>query len=317
MSPARQREKTAAALRSACVAAFALLALALGAGRADALAPEWKAVGSFVLPGLGQATNGDYADGAFQFSAALVLARQYTILVEKDDYVEPQDRLNSETNEIEINRTSFYADAYGLALLDLSFYSSFSAYRDARLAERNIGYATPAPRETIGDLMVSPFRWEFLSRPTTFIPILIPLYLALTPADKHRLVYAPDDSITRDEMGQVSFFQMGGVAIGEEAFFRGVLNNGLSSAYGDGWGLLGSSALFGLAHAGLPGQANPGTAALFGLYLGWLHQRNKYEIGEGVAIHFWWNFLLTVSMLAKHEKSDQRQYVLYAYYARF
>jgi membrane protease YdiL (CAAX protease family) len=282
---------------------------------ARAVSPELNAVASFFIPGLGQAANGDYDAGAIQFGAALVLARQSVILGEKDDYIPPEDRLDEDNNEIRLNRTSFFADLYSIASLDLQFYSSFSAYRDARLALDNAGYATRAPRETITDLMVAPFRWEFLSRPTTFVPLLIPLYLVLTPADEERLIFAPDRSISREEMAAWFFVQQGGVAIGEEAFFRGVLNNGLSSRFGDTVGLLGSSAAFGLAHIGLPGQANALTAGLFGLYLGWLHQRNGYEIGEGVAIHFWWNFLLSLAMLA--EREEARQIVLYTYYARF
>jgi len=304
------RALPARAAGSALLAALAWLALAQPL-RAN---PELNAAASFLIPGLGQAVNGDYGAATLHFGTAVVLARQYTILTEKDDYIDPEDREDDDANEIRTNRTTVYGDFYGSMLLDVSFYSSFGAYRDARNAQRNQGYSTPAPQETLGDLMVAPFRWEFLSRPTAFIPIAIPLYLLFTPVDDEQLVYAPDESISRDEIGQLSFVQMEGVAVGEEAFFRGVLNNGLSSAFGETPGLLGSATLFGLAHAGIGGQADPLTAGLFGLYLGWLQQRNDYEIGEGVAVHFWWNFLITLNFLRKHEADKM---VIYTYFGRF
>jgi hypothetical protein len=42
-------------------------------------------------------------------------------------------------------------------------------------------------------------------------------------------------------------------------------------------------------------------AAVFGAYLGWLQQQNDYAIGQGVAVHFWWNFLTSLALLKKHE----------------
>jgi hypothetical protein len=292
-----------------------LAALLLPAVPARAVIPELNAAASLLLPGLGQAANGDYGAGAFQFGAALVLVQQYSVLVEKDDYVDPDDRLNSRDNEIEINRTSFYADFYGSAVLNLQFYSSFSAYRDARQAVNNEGYGTPAPAESIADLALAPFNWEFLSRPTTFVALAIPLYVALSPVDDERLLYDPEPPLTRGEMRAGFALQFEGVAIGEEAFFRGVLNNGLSSGLGPAWGLLASSTIFGLAHSGSPGQATALGAGLFGLYLGWLHQRNDYQIGQGVALHFWWNFLVAATSLAQREEGAH--VTLFTYVGRF
>ena len=39
-------------------------------------------------------------------------------------------------------------------------------------------------------------------------------------------------------------------------------------------------------------------------YTGYLQQINNYRIGQGVAIHFWWNFLVTLGML-KDRAPDQ------------
>jgi hypothetical protein len=58
-----------------------------------------------------------------------------------------------------------------------------------------------------------------------------------------------------------------------------------------------SSAAFGLAHNGQGNSANALQAGLAGAYLGWVHQRNQFEIGEGVAIHYWWNVIAGIAAI--------------------
>jgi hypothetical protein len=264
--------------------------------RAAAQVPELRAGASLLLPGLGQALNGDYAEGGAQLGLYLVLANQYLRLLDAPDYIKSTERTDRDRN-ITINRTSFDADLYGTALTDLSLYSAYGAYRDARQLRGNQGYATPAPQETLGQAAAAPFQWEYLQRPTAWLPVLIALGAAVSPPTSDSYLYRPQGGLTRDEMayGMAGEFEM--VAVGEESFFRGVLNNGFSSAFGENWGLAASSAVFGLAHAGVGAQATPAAATIFGAYLGWLHQRNDYDIREGVAIHFWWDFLTGIAML--------------------
>ena len=89
-----------------------------------------------------------------------------------------------------------------------------------------------------------------------------------------------------------------GPAVAEEALFRGFLNNHFSHHYGRWGGLALSSALFAIGHLGEGNQADALTAGLFGAYVGLLQQRNGYAIGEGVAIHFWTNFLAGLTALS-------------------
>jgi len=282
--------------------ALLVAALAAFAPPARGQAPELRAAASLFVPGLGQALNGDYVEGGAQFGLFLVLDRQYQVLINQPDYINPNDRTDSNRN-ITINRTSFDADLYATALTDLPFYSAFSAYRDARQLSANQGYSTPAPQETLDQAAVAPFQWEYLKRPTAWIPALIALGSALVPPTGSSYLYRPERGLTRTEMtfGFAGQFEM--VAVGEESFFRGVLNNGFSSAFGENWGLAGSSVVFGLAHAGVGAQATPFEATVFGAYLGWLQQRNDYDIREGVAIHFWWDFLTALAML--HTRTAQ------------
>jgi hypothetical protein len=36
---------------------------------------------------------------------------------------------------------------------------------------------------------------------------------------------------------------------------------------------------------------------LAGAYLGWVHQKNGFEVGEGVALHYWINVLAGISAI--------------------
>lgn len=279
------------------LAVAGLLAVLLMPARAGAANPELTGTASILLPGLGQAINGDYVEGGIQFGTALVLADQYVRLTEDDRYLKFDDRVDEDTKTIYTNRTTFLGDAAGTALVDLSFYSGFAAYRDARNALDNEGYTTPAPQETLSDLALAPFSWDFLKRPTTWVPLAFPLVAAFTVPRDERYVFQPDETISRDQLAVGYFGVHEMVAVGEEAFFRGMLNNGFSSSLGPYWGLGISSVLFGLAHEGSAVQANEIGATLFGLYVGYLQQLNDYGIGQGVAIHFWWNVISTLATL--------------------
>jgi len=308
MAPAQRAERDRAIPRGrarAAVRAFlTLAALAAGLLLAPPTAwtqqPELRAGASLLIPGLGQVANGDDLEGGVHLGLYLVAARQYTILIDQPDYIAPADRIDDRRN-ITINRTSFEADLYGTALTDLSFYSAFGAYRDARLAMDNRGYATPAPHESLAEAAYAPFQWEYLSRLTTWVPLLFVLYGAVTPPDSSSYVYTSYRGLTRDELGTGFALQYEMVAVGEEGFFRGVLNNGFSNAFGETWGLITSTTAFGLAHMGQGTQASGLQAGAFGLYLGWLQQRNDYDIRQGVAIHFWWDFLVALATLQQRK----------------
>jgi len=286
--------------RASVLALGILLALSLSVLRPMpvlAVAPEWSAAGSLLIPGLGQGLNGDWGYAPVHLGVYLGLANNYYKAIDDPDYIEWEDREDETDNTIRINKASADADMWGAALGNWALYSSFGAYRDGRALPENGGYSTPVPEESLTDLALSPFNPEFLFRPTVLIPLLFPLFYVFTPADSQTWLYKPDSTITRGELRQQAFLMHDMVAVGEEGFFRGVLNNSMSSAWGPWWGLAASSTVFGLAHSGTAGTANPLSAAAFGAYLGWRQQRNEYAIGEGVALHYWWNVLVTLAAL--------------------
>ena len=282
--------------RAADVVAAAALASALGGCPAFALAeptPTVAALSSALVPGLGQAFQGDYGVAATHFgvfAASLATAIGYE---DKPDFIKDDVRYKDPDRET-INQTTLRRDFALRLATDTALYSSYAAYRDGR-ERNNSGYRTPAPKESLGDLAVSPFRWEYLSRPTTFIPIGLQALAVFGSKGGYGIYRYPD--VSKDQLHLYNVTANEFTGVGEEAFFRGFLNNELSNRWGNGWGLAGSSAIFGLAHTGQGDTANSLEAAAAGAYLGWVHQRNDFQVGEGVAIHYWINVLSGIAAI--------------------
>ena len=252
--------------------------------------PTMAAAASVIIPGLGQAAQGDWQTGAQHFgvfAASLYAAAYYE---RKPDFLSDDERFQHE-REI-INQTTLRRDFALRVATDTALYSSFAAYRDGRSRDSR-AYRTPAPKETLSELALAPFRWEYLSRPTTFIPLALQLLGAAS--DRYGLYRSPD--VSQGQMYAYEFAANEFTAVGEEGFFRGFLNNELSDRWGNGWGLASSSAIFGVAHTGQGQAANAIQAGLAGAYLGWVHQRNSFQIGEGVALHYWVNVIAGIAAI--------------------
>jgi len=281
-----------------------LCTLALGVCPAAAIAqaspaPVGAAFASLAVPGLGQVLYRDYTTAAEHFGIFAVSLGAGLHYQHKPDFLSDDDRYSQSDREF-INQTTLRRDFALRIATDTALYSSFSAYREGRQRDTR-SYRTPAPTERLSDLALAPFSWQYLSRPTTFIPLAIQ---ALAAARGGYGIYRSPDVSQRD-LHVYNFTANEFTAVGEEGFFRGFLNNDLSSRWGNGWGLAASSTAFGLAHYGGKGDtASPIEAGLAGAYLGWVHQRNGFQIGEGVAIHYWINVLAGISAI-RHGGSAQ------------
>jgi hypothetical protein len=274
-----------------------VLLLGAAAARADTAEPWLKGVASAIVPGAGQAANGDYGDAALHFGVFAVSVYGAIRYKDKSDYLDADQRYDEDNNREFINKTTLRYDYAVRLATDMTLYSGYAAYRDAR-ARDNSGFRTPAPRESLGDLATSPFSLKYLARPTTFIPLAIQaaaLYRYKDSKDAYG-IYRHRDVSTSD-LHTFNLIANEWTAVGEEAFFRGFLNNEFSNRYGDGWGVVTSSTIFGLAHTGQGQTANALQATAAGFYFGWLHQKNGFEAGEGVALHYWINVLAGISAI--------------------
>jgi hypothetical protein len=271
------------------------LSFALGFGTlapAAAADPVLAGAASLILPGLGQASNGDYGEAAAHFGIFGVSVYGAVYYSRKDDFLDEDERFHEANDRELINRTTLKYDYAARLATDTMLYSSYAAYRDAR-ARDNSGYRMAAPRESLTDLAVAPFSWRYLVRPTTFIPLAV--QAAAVFSSDYRIDRASD--VRENDLHVFNFVANEMTAVGEEAMFRGFLNTEFSDRLGNTGGLLASSAVFGLAHTGQGQAANALEAGLAGLYLGWVHQRNGFEAAEGVALHYWVNVLAGIAAI--------------------
>lgn len=197
------------------------------------------------------------------------------------------------------SRNTVNADMLNNPILSTMMYSVYSAYRDAG------GTGEAKKSETLNQLAFAPFNPDVLRKPEVFIPIAIFAGVFGLSAKGGNPILVPP-SVKRDgSLYAQSFVDGISPGIGEEAFFRGYLNHSLSTSYGPIGGIGSSSLLFMLAHEG-NADARDGRAArlLAGVYLGWIHYRNGYDIRPGIAVHFWNNFLIGLASMSQY-KADE------------
>jgi membrane protease YdiL (CAAX protease family) len=202
-----------------------------------------------------------------------------------------------------------------LALQNLWVYGLADAAIQKDLAER----ALYAPRDSLTDLVAAPFNWQVMKWPAVwagtlgFLAVGIGVSLLISDVDTARAGDDPDlfgrrfDRRLGYPLGVgVGAGLFGHVAIGEEVLFRGYLQSKLARSYGERGGWIGASVIFGLAHApnalALEGDqqrdyllyALPIITAAGG-YLGWLYRDSDYGLASPVAMHFWYDLLLTTT----------------------
>ncbi|MBN2498446.1 MAG: CPBP family intramembrane metalloprotease [Deltaproteobacteria bacterium] len=307
-----------------CLSALVLVPIALLlAGRAAAeppahadsprrtdKSPAGAAALSVLFPGAGHFYLGDPATGA-GLSALGALELGALVGTALDGW--PEGGLDADP--------SFMLSA--LWYQNTWLYGIFAAWRDARLARDGQDLHHPLPGENLDDLLWAPFDPDTFFEPEVALGLvgMLGLGVLATWLISDHLVGQGGTVFERDELrfmgqrlhpglgaplGEVYYLGLfAPVGIGEEAFFRGLVQTSLSERVGDwgGWAL--SSLIFAAAHApnamaiedeqeqlryltiGLP------LMALTGAYLGWVYMHNHYSLKESVALHFWYDFLLS------------------------
>ncbi|MBK8247649.1 MAG: CPBP family intramembrane metalloprotease [Gemmatimonadetes bacterium] len=80
-------------------------------------------------------------------------------------------------------------------------------------------------------------------------------------------------------------------AVGEELFFRGLVQTELTERWNPTLGIAGSTLAFAAFHIPNRGMGGALIAGVAGAYLGTRFHRNGYQLGELIAAHFWIDFL--------------------------
>ncbi len=205
---------------------------------------------------------------------------------------------------------------WGIALQNTWIYAVADIYRDDRLAAR----ALYTPQDSLDALVLAPVHpdvvltWEVslgvvgaLAAAITWSALTFPLRPeADDDATAARLQLSLTDSL---RFGGTSALLFSHVAIGEEILFRGTLHSRMAASLGEGWGWGASALIFGATHltnlVALPRERwltyatlDVPFITLVGAYLGWVYQDTGYSLASPVAVHFWYDTLLSVAAFA-------------------
>lgn len=176
------------------------------------------------------------------------------------------------------------------------------------------------PQDTLSELLVAPFNGRVLGKPEVWGGTLgmLAAGLAFSYALANRGAHYQPGATPRLFGGDVppglaypaATLTYGGlfshVAVGEEMLFRGLLQSSFARGCGEacGWAL--GSAVFGISHASNaltmsdPRQRERYLALgvpyliLAGQVLGGVYWKNRYSLAPSVAMHFWYDLLLSM-----------------------
>lgn len=255
----------------------------------------------FLFPGLAQICQNRDTEGGIIAATAAVELGVGIVVGEREGYEHPGAAIPLLAAQ----------DAWLLGLAD--------GIRDEELG----ALLLYAPQDSLGELAIAPFNGEVMKHPTVWGGILI---LTALGVGASLLV---DETWNTDNLGEdanlfghtfdpvVGYPLAAGtgaalfthVAMAEEMVFRGWAQSAMARSWGEWQGWAGASLVFGLAHAPnallLP-EGERREYLLYGVpfitaigsYLGWVYKRHGYSLAAPVAIHFWYDFLLTATFFA-------------------
>lgn len=172
--------------------------------------------------------------------------------------------------------------------------SAFHSFRSA-VGSRKDDFPYLMETETPTDLLLAPFRFSFLSRPTSYVPLgltagLLGVAIAF---DKSVKFYGPTGS---DALySGVLSYEAG---VGEEALFRGWMMPTWRYYLGSDFAAnFMTSALFAAAHISSENRV-PWIQFLFGYYFGHVSQIRGWTLSEGVFIHAWYDVMVFLAQFS-------------------
>ena len=237
----------------------------------------WKAVTlSLLCPGLGQYYLNDYLSGSCILGS---LSAAFSLLQEPDET---------------LNLTG------GISLQATSYYSVFSAYRDARALNHQNGYKYQMPQDSFKQLALAPVNPHILIKPEVWGGYLG----AMTAAIGISALSMNENqaSVVCSQFPNIPSYLAFPIGFSEECYYRGFLQPLLSEYLGPTGGMIASSIIFAAAHIPnaqfLEGKAKidyyttslPLIGALGG-YFSYLTYKNN-SLQECIAIHSWYDFTL-------------------------
>lgn len=276
----------------------------------------WRPIFSLALPGFDQYLNGQYRYGLLytsSFVAANIWAKDSSIKYNRWKNKEPYLSASKE-ERFNIQRKSAIYNEFLVSrklMRDIGSLSLFHSFRTAANSRKKFGQYTFMDfkkEETPKDLLLAPFHFNYLKRPSTWVALLgssvfhIVAYNHLI--DKNELKRTTY-SISQGKYVAGMSYQAG---VFEEAQFRGVLQPILREYSGSSLTAnIIQGTLFGLIHNN--NNTLPFTLG-WGYYLGWLTEENNWSIGEGIFIHTWSDIISISTSYMLQLKQDKNKAVI-------
>lgn len=243
---------------------------------------------SFILPGVGQLYRKQLIGGTSYATVGLAGA-YYSERASRDFKLSEKEGLDISSQNTAVRKYILGLQVYQVA-------GGMSAYHTFRSAvwqrQKFDQYRFLGPGETPLEILKAPFDFSYLSRSSTYIPLLVGGSLSWY------LATHPGASYTRRSVGKEDVLFSSAFSYGagthEEAVFRGWImpvlhEQGLSAPMAN----VGQGLMFALAHLGNSNLPLP--QFFLGLHLGRVTQRNQWTIGEAIFIHTWWDVFAFLS----------------------
>lgn len=262
---------------------------------------------SFLLPGFDQYWEGQ-TDSALAYSglatAAIIFGSSFS-----DEIRDIEDSAGFETLTKEEQESILtHSEPHRKASLSNSLYmasGSFSAYHAFRTAVRSQKpygkFQFLTKEESAKDLLLAPFQFSYLKRPSTYIPLGIISGIFLLTSNSEIENYEKKSITSSDAFYGSSFSYLAGTH--EEALFRGwVMPSFRESTGSDLWSNLITSTIFAMAH--LNTVSRPIPQLVLGWHLGNVSQKNNWTLSESIFIHTWWDVLAFINVYQFRYKKD-------------
>jgi membrane protease YdiL (CAAX protease family) len=185
--------------------------------------------------------------------------------------------------------------------LNTWFYGMYAGYRDARIYNDQMGYKYRMPKDSLADLTMAPFSWSVIKKPEVWGGVLGMFAGAAIVGSMYNSKSTHDAALSSNGYQSTPLIAFP-VGIGEEAFFRGLVQSQAIELFKPAGGIAFASIYFGAAHYGNTFGMSSQDRRLYcqyvmpflaasGAYMGWLSYKNG-SLKESVAVHAWYDFII-------------------------
>ena len=247
------------------------------------------------------ATQTLYEGGTFATGYALSSSKGFSSLDGISDSFKPFNLSNKNRNR----QISLEQKMESDMLLEFSIKShmtnTFIAYRDAY---KDRGITEGLDQHTAYEGLMIPFEKTYFTEPDVWIPLAlvaaaVAIDYATTTPDAVQPLNASSNVLYDFNYG---VWQPLGSGYPEEAFFRGFLQHEVTDMTNSPFvGILAQSLAFAFSHEAGNGRYS---AAAVGGYLGYLAYKHKGDLGPGVTLHFWGDFILGLETILLSQKGQ-------------